>query len=220
MPSSDDRHRHDLALEARLRRSRARRLRCDSSANASSSSRVRPHFSAMSSAEIPCGTRFGYRSMQPRAERVRPASSDEPIGTRVMLSTPAAITTSYAPAITPCAAKCSACCDEPHCRSIDVPGTVSGKPAASSALRPMLSACSPTCDDAAHDHVVDHARDRGRCASTSVAACARRGRPGASPASWPLRRPSGVRTASTIDGGQACGSAPSGSRPEGTGGAR
>ncbi len=32
---------------------------CDSSANASSCSRVKPHFSAMSSAEIPCGTRFG-----------------------------------------------------------------------------------------------------------------------------------------------------------------
>ena len=34
---------------------------------------------------------------------------------------PAAITTSYAPAITPCAAKWAACCDEPHWRSTDVP---------------------------------------------------------------------------------------------------
>ena len=63
-----------------------------------------------------------------------------------MLSTPAAITTSYAPAITPCAAKCSACCDDPHCRSTVVPGTESGNPAASSALRLTLSACSPTCE--------------------------------------------------------------------------
>ncbi len=32
---------------------------CDSSAYASSTSRVKPHRSAMSSAEMPCGTRFG-----------------------------------------------------------------------------------------------------------------------------------------------------------------
>src|SRR5665213_870244 len=35
-----------------------------------------------------------------------------------MLSTPPAITTSIAPDITACAAKCSACCEEPHWRSI------------------------------------------------------------------------------------------------------
>ena len=47
------------------------------------------------------------------------------------------------PDITACAAKCSACCDEPHCRSIEVPGTLSGSFDASTALRPMLTACSP-----------------------------------------------------------------------------
>ena len=107
---------------------------------------------------MPCGTSPGYRACKRGPERVRDRSNDEPIGTRDMLSIPAAITTSYAPAITPCAAKCNACCDDPHCRSIDVPGTVSGNPAASTALRPMLSAWSPTCDDAAHDHVVDERR--------------------------------------------------------------
>ena len=34
-------------------------------------------------------------------------------------------------------------------------GTASGHPAASTALRPTLKVCSPTCDDAAPDHVVD-----------------------------------------------------------------
>ena len=49
-----------------------------------------------------------------------------PIGTRVIDSTPAAITMSMVPDITACAAKCSACCDEPHWRSTEVPGTLSG----------------------------------------------------------------------------------------------
>ena len=83
-------------------------------------------------------------------------STDEPIGTRLMLSTPAAITTSYAPAITPCAAKWRACCDDPHCRSTVVPGTESGKPAARSALRPDVQRLLTHLRDAAHDHVVDH----------------------------------------------------------------
>ena len=43
-----------------------------------------------------------------------PGMNDDPIGTRDMFSTPAAMTTSYAPAITPWAAKCADCCDEPH----------------------------------------------------------------------------------------------------------
>ena len=84
-----------------------------------------------------------------------PAATLVPIGTRLIDSTPAAITTSYAPAITPWAAKCSDCWLEPHCRSTLVPHTVSGKPAASAALRPMLTPCSPTWLDAAHDHVLD-----------------------------------------------------------------
>ena len=62
-----------------------------------------------------------------------------------MLSTPAAITMSMVPHITACAAKCSACCDEPHWRSIEVPGTLSGSFEASTALRAMLVDCSPTC---------------------------------------------------------------------------
>ena len=47
--------------------------------------------------------------------------------------------------MTPWAAKWAACCDEPHWRSMVVAGTDSGKPAASTALRPMFSAWAPTC---------------------------------------------------------------------------
>src|SRR3990167_7596769 len=66
------------------------------------------------------------------------------MGTRVMLSTPAAITTSIVPLITAWAAKCRACCEEPHWRSTLVPGTLSGRGEASTALRATLIACSPT----------------------------------------------------------------------------
>ena len=69
-----------------------------------------------------------------------------PIGTRLIDSTPPATTTSYCPAMSPAAAKCTACWLDPHCRSTVTPVTVSGQPAASSAVRAMSSVCSPTCD--------------------------------------------------------------------------
>ncbi len=43
-----------------------------------------------------------------------PGSTLDPIGTRPMDSTPQATTMSYAPEITPCAAKWTACWEEPH----------------------------------------------------------------------------------------------------------
>ena len=61
-----------------------------------------------------------------------------------MFCTPPATTTSAVPDITACAAKCTACCDEPHCRSTVTPGTWSGSPAASHAVRAMSPACGPT----------------------------------------------------------------------------
>ena len=66
-----------------------------------------------------------------------------PIGTRVMLSTPAAMTTSWVPDITACAAKWSACCELPHWRSMVTAGTLSGSDEASTMLRPMWKLCSP-----------------------------------------------------------------------------
>src|SRR5690606_36794233 len=47
-----------------------------------------------------------------------------------------------AAAMTAWAAKCAACWLEPHWRSTEVAGMLSGQPAASTALRPMLRACS------------------------------------------------------------------------------
>ena len=75
---------------------------------------------------------------------VPPRAFDD-IGARVIDSTPHAIPMSYAPAITPCATKCAACCDEPHCRSTLVAGTLHGSPAATHALRVTLQPCSPDC---------------------------------------------------------------------------
>ncbi len=126
-----------------------------------------------------------------------PWMKDAPIGTRVMFSTPAAITTSYAPAITPCAAKCAACWDDPHWRSTDVPTTVSGKPAASAALRPMLTAWSPTCMT---QPMITSSTIAGSMPVRSTSAwmlCAARSTGWVS-LSLPLRRPSGLRTASTM----------------------
>ncbi len=54
------------------------------------------------------------------------------------------MTMSMAPDMTAWAAKWMACWADPHWRSTVVPGTVSGKPAARAALRPMFMACSPT----------------------------------------------------------------------------
>src|SRR5215218_7940109 len=67
------------------------------------------------------------------------------MGTRPIDSTPAATTMSYAPETTPWAAKLIACWLLPHWRSTVVPGTDSGKPAPSSALRVMFAAWSPSC---------------------------------------------------------------------------
>src|SRR3954454_15365116 len=72
--------------------------------------------------------------------------TDDPIGTRDIDSTPPATTTSYCPATSPAAAKCTDCWLDPHCRSSVTPVTVSGQPAASTPLRAMSKVCSPTWD--------------------------------------------------------------------------
>src|SRR5580658_7993286 len=103
--------------------------------------------------------------------------------------------------MTPWAAKCSACCDEPHWRSMVVAGTDSGHPAASTMFRPTLNACSPTWDT---QPMMTSSTILGsrlfRLASARSASDAR------STAcqffSFPLRFPPGVRTASTMT---ACG---------------
>ena len=58
---------------------------------------------------------------------------DEPVHARAshlpcvpelaVICTPPAMTTSFTPDITACAAKCTDCCEEPHWRSMVTPGT-------------------------------------------------------------------------------------------------
>ena len=55
----------------------------------------------------------------------------EPIGTRDIISTPAATTTSRCPAQIAAAALKLVCIEEPHCRSTVDPQTVPGHPATS-----------------------------------------------------------------------------------------
>ncbi len=67
----------------------------------------------------------------------------EAMGIMLMFCTPPATITSAVPLITACAAKWTACWEDPHCRSTVVPGTSSGRPAASQHVRAMSPAWGP-----------------------------------------------------------------------------
>ena len=107
------------------------------------------------------------------------------------------MTMSMAPDITAWAAKWTACWAEPHWRSTVVPGTVSGKPAASAALRPMFMACSPTVMVQPMTTSSTRAGSRSLRSTSALSGAAARST-GCQPESLPLRRPTGVRSASTI----------------------
>lgn len=172
---------------------------CERAANSSSCSRENPHFSAMSSAETPWLTSpSGYRSRTREPYGSAPVAL-EPSGTRLIDSTPHATTMSACPAMIACAAKVAACWLDPHCRSIVVPGTVSGKPAASTALRTMLYDCSPTW--LTHPPMTSSTSPGSRSLrSTSAFSTPASRSTGWSPLSCPpgLPRPTGVRMTSTM----------------------
>jgi len=177
-------------------------LCCERKPKRSRSSREIFHFSLINSAEMPWFTRPPsalYRSCTrgPIGNPNLPSAIDAPIGTRVITSTPLAMTASYAPAITPCAAKCAACWLEPHWRSTVVPGTDSGHPAASTALRAMLRLCSPTCitQPITTSSTCDGSRLLRLAIALSISAARSTG---CQFFRRPLRFPSGVRTASTM----------------------
>jgi hypothetical protein len=121
----------------------------------------------------------------------------EAIGMRLMFWTPPATTRSFVPLITAWAAKWTACCEEPHWRSMVTPGTSSGKPAASQQVRAMSPACGPrastqpntTSSTAAGSTPVRSTSARRTWAPRSA---------GCTLASPPPRLPTGVRTASTM----------------------
>ena len=121
-----------------------------------------------------------------------------PIGTTLMLSTPAAMTRSWVPDSTPCAAKCTACWDEPHCRSMVTPGTDSGRPADSHAVRAMSMVCGPTCMTQPMTTSSTAAGSTPLRSTTWRSVCAARSA-GCTPDRPPLRLPTGVRTASTMN---------------------
>ena len=78
----------------------------------------------------------------------RPSFLEEldPIGMRLMDSTPEAMAMSTVPEAIRLAARLAAWWLDPHWVSTVVAAVVIGRPAASQAVRPMLNDCSPTCD--------------------------------------------------------------------------
>ena len=131
-----------LALGGEARRGRAR---------------VKPSTVAIRSAEMPCGT-SGCCSISAGLRPSMPEPS-APIGVRDIDSTPPPITRSCWPAITPSAAKFTACWPEPQKRFSVTPLAASyGQPAFSTAMRAMHAPCSPTAVHAAGDDVLDVAR--------------------------------------------------------------
>ena len=125
----------------------------------------------------------------------------EPIGTRDMLSTPPATTSSAEPDATARAAKFTACRPEPQKRLSVMPVTSMGQPAASTALRAMLAPCSPACEtQPAITSSTCLGRIPGWRAASAASACARSSC-GCTLERAPLPalpRPRGVRTASMM----------------------
>src|SRR3954451_1805052 len=115
-----------------------------------------------------------------------------------MFCTPPATTRSWVPDMTPWAAKCTACWEEPHCRSMVTPGTWSGSPATSQAVRATSPACEPivsqqpriTSSTSAGSMPVRSTRALIECAARSAEWTAARA---------PPRLPTGVQTASTTN---------------------
>src|SRR5688572_7239471 len=99
--------------------------------------------------------------------------------------------------MTVAAAKATACCDEPHWRSMVVPGTVSGQPAARGALRPMLKVCSPTWLTQPQNTSSTTAGSKPERSASAVRTCAERST-ACTPDSPPPRLPTGVRTAAQM----------------------
>jgi hypothetical protein len=119
------------------------------------------------------------------------------IGIMLMLCTPPATTRSWVPLITPCAAKCTACCDDPHWRSTVVPGTSSGRPAASQQVRAMSPACGPIVSTHPKTTSSTAAGSMPVRSTTPLIAWAPRSA-GWTPDKPPPRLPTGVRTVSTM----------------------
>ena len=138
---------HDLAVEpALVGRARGALLRAQRDLVAVLRAR-RPTAPRSAPRSAPGGRAGGARAAPAgtasRAPRCSLPLTDS--GMWPMCSTPPPIATSWTPLATSAAAKLTACCADPHWRSIVVAGVSIGSPACSQALRPMLYDCSPYC---------------------------------------------------------------------------
>ncbi len=133
---------------------------CEDTENSSSWARDCPQRSAIISAPIPWLGATPWKTVW-RLEPdgfTRTGPIDEPIGTRLIDSTPPATTRSYWPLTRPAAAKWTDCWLEPHWRSTVTPGTDCGQPAAEHGAAGDVERLLADLADAAPDHVVDLGR--------------------------------------------------------------
>ncbi len=77
------------------------------------------------------------------------------IGMALMFCTPPAMITSLVPLITAWAAKCRACWEDPHWRSMVVPGHLLGQPGGQPARAGDVAGLGPDGVEAAEDDVLD-----------------------------------------------------------------
>ena len=166
-----------------------RALRCDSQPNASRSSRPRPRLRAIRSAP----SNWLGMSMVHDSGRGSPAPGGTlaPSGMRLIDSTPQAIPTLMVPALIMSFTRCAACWPEPHWASIVVAPVGWGSPACSHARRTMSLDCSPACETQPPTTCSTSAGSTPERRSTS-AWTKPSSSPGCTPASPPLRLPSGV----------------------------
>src|SRR6478672_11468069 len=102
------------------------------------------HFSAMRSAPSNWEVNSYWGKYDFGTGRPYSPREFDPIGTRLMTSTPQPIAMSTTPDPTRLVATFVACCDDPHCVSTVVAATDRGRPAVNHAVRAMLNDCSPT----------------------------------------------------------------------------
>ena len=148
------------------------------------------------------------RSPRPRSPaarspsaRARPRTSSRcssPSGRATSISTPPETTRSSWPDQTAAAALKFVCIEEPHWRSVVAPQTVSGQPAASAALRRDVPRLLVDLRHAAELDVLDLGRVEVVPRDEAVQHLRREVVARGCAASVPLRRPIGLRTASTI----------------------
>src|SRR5262245_32046241 len=103
-----------------------------------------PHLSAMRSAPSNCVVHSYWEKYDFGTALPTPSPRLEPIGTRLISSTPHATATSMTPEPMRLVARLVACCDEPHWLSTVVAAAEIGSPADSHAVRVTLNACIPT----------------------------------------------------------------------------